>query len=51
MCRKIDDIGKKKLFYPKIEITHQHQKGSSKSVKLFLFHLSSAFKYFLKWGT
>ncbi len=51
MCRKIDDIGKKKLFYPKIEITHQHQKGSSKSIKLFLFHLSSAFKYFLKWRT
>ena len=51
MCRKIDDIGKKKLFYPKIEITHKHQKGSSKSIKLFLFHLSSAFKYFLKWGT
>ncbi len=51
MCRKIDDIGKKKLFYPNIEIIHQHQKGSSKSIKLFLFHLSSAFKYFLKWRT
>ena len=49
ICRKIDDIGKKKLFYPKIEITHQHQKGSSKSIILFLFHLSSVFKYFLKW--
>ena len=50
MCRKIDNLGKKKLFYPKIEITHQHQKGSSKSIKLFFYHLSSAFKYFLKWG-
>jgi GT2 family glycosyltransferase len=50
ICRKIDDIGKKKLFYPEIEITHQHQKGSSKSIKLFFYHLSSAFKYFLKWG-
>lgn len=50
MCKKIDDLGKKKLFYPEIEITHQHQKGSSKSIKLFFYHLSSAFKYFLKWG-
>ena len=50
ICRKIDVLGKKKLFYPKIEITHQHQKGSSKSIKLFFYHLSSAFKYFLKWG-
>ena len=50
ICRKIDNSGKKKLYYPNIEITHQHQKGSSKSIKLFFYHLSSAFKYFLKWG-
>ncbi|TXD49691.1 glycosyltransferase family 2 protein [Polaribacter sp. IC073] len=50
LCRKIDDIGKKKLYYPKVDIIHQHQKGSSKRIKLFLYHLSSAFKYFLKWG-
>jgi GT2 family glycosyltransferase len=50
LCRKIDDSGKKKLYYPNIKITHQHQKGSSKSIKLFFYHLSSAFKYFLKWG-
>ena len=47
ICRKIDNSGKKKLYYPNIEITHQHQKGSSKSIKLFFYHLSSAFKYFL----
>ena len=50
MCRKIDKIGKKILYCPNVEIVHQHQKGSAKSMKLFLFHLSSAFKYFLKWG-
>ncbi|MDX6745242.1 glycosyltransferase [Polaribacter sp. PL03] len=50
LCRKIDGIGKKKLYYPKVNILHQHQKGSSKSIKLFLYHLSSAFKYFFKWG-
>ena len=50
ICRKVDAIGKKKLYYPYIEITHQHRRGSSKSIKLFLIHISSAIKYFLKWG-
>ena len=50
ICRKIDNTGKRKLFYPKVEITHQYRRGSSKSLKLFLRHTSSAIKYFLKWG-
>ena len=50
ICRKIDNTGKRKLFYPKVEITHQYRRGSSKSLKLFLWHTSSAVKYFLKWG-
>ena len=50
ICRRIDEIGKKKLYYPKVEIIHHHQQGSSKSLKLFIIHASSAIKYFLKWG-
>ena len=50
LCRKIDETGKKKLYCPSLEVVHYHQKGSSKSIKLFLYHLSSAIKYFLKWG-
>ncbi len=50
ICRKIDKLGKKVLYFPNVEIIHQHQKGSSKSIKLFFYHLSSAIKYFLKWG-
>jgi GT2 family glycosyltransferase len=50
ICRRIDKIEKKILFFPNVEITHQLQKGSSKSMKLFIYHLSSAIKYFLKWG-
>ena len=50
ICRRIDEIGKKKLYYPKVEIIHHHQQGSSKSLKLFIIHTSSAIKYFLKWG-
>ena len=50
ICRRIDEIGKKKLYYPKVEIIHHHEQGSSRSIKLFIIHASSAIKYFLKWG-
>lgn len=49
ICKKIDALGKKKLYYPKEEITHVLKQGSSKSMKLFFRHTSSAIKYFLKW--
>jgi len=50
ICRRIDQLGKKKLFYPKVEIIHTHRKGSTKSIKLFIIHISSIIKYFMKWG-
>lgn len=50
ICRKIDAIGKKKLFFPEVTITHQHQTGSRKKARLFFFHIVSAIKYFFKWG-
>ena len=50
ICRKIDLIGKNKLYYPEVQITHQYRRGSSKSMKLFFYHLSSALRYFFKWG-
>ncbi len=50
ICRKIDHIGKRKKYFPQVQITHVLKKGSAKSLKLFLIHLSSTFKYFKKWG-
>ena len=50
ICRKIDQMGKKKLYYPKVQITHVLKKGSSKNMKLFYTHFSSMIKYFKKWG-
>jgi len=50
ICKKIDKIDKQKLYYPKEEIIHVLKQGSSKSIKLFFIHTSSAIKYFLKWG-
>lgn len=50
ICKKIDVLEKKKLYCPQEEITHVLKQGSSKSLKLFFRHTSSAIKYFLKWG-
>ena len=50
ICKKIDEFGKKKLYYPNEKIVHILKQGSSKNVNLFFRHLNSAYKYFLKWG-
>ena len=50
ICRKIDQIGKKKLYYPNVQITHIFKKESSNNLRLFFTHLNSSIKYFKKWG-
>ena len=48
-CRR---VGKeyKVVYYPKVEIVHQHGKESYKSKKMLIVHVKSAIKYFNKWG-
>ena len=45
-------IGKeaRTVFYPKVSIIHEHRRGSYNNARLLLRHISSAFKYFDKWG-
>ena len=50
ICKKIDTLGKLKLFYPNEEIKHVLKKGSEKSIKLFFRHTFSVIKYFRKWN-
>lgn len=50
ICKKIDQLNKRKLYYPKVEINHILKQGSLRKLNLFLRHLTSAFKYYLKWG-
>ena len=50
ICREIEKLDKKKLYYPKEEITHVLKQGSSKQTNLFFIHTSSAIKYFMKWS-
>ncbi len=49
LCKKIDAYGKQKMYDPSVSVSHVLMKGSSKEMKLFFYHLSSAIKYFLKW--
>lgn len=50
ICKKIDALGKKKMYIPDEKIYHYLKQGSLKKTNLFLRHISSAIKYFLKWG-
>ncbi len=49
ICRKIDELGKKKLYFPQEKIVHVLKKGSSKQLRLLIIHISSIIKYFFKW--
>jgi len=49
VCKRIDELSKKIIYYPNEEIVHVLKQGSSKNIKLFFRHATSAIKYFLKW--
>ena len=49
LCRQIGQKYKV-IYYPEVEIFHEHGKASYKSRKLMMFHIKSAIKYFNKWG-
>lgn len=49
ICKKIDALGKRKMYFPLVSIFHHHRKGSSKKLNLLWIHFLSARKYFKKW--
>ena len=49
LTRRISKWGKT-IFYPKVHIVHKHNRGSYNSFKLLIRHITSAYKYFRKWG-
>jgi GT2 family glycosyltransferase len=49
LCRRIGEISRI-LYYPKVEIVHNYEKGSYRDKKLLRYHVKSAIKYFNKWG-
>lgn len=50
LCRRLFLNKTPPYYLSKVHIIHGYEKGSSKSVKLFYYHLTSAIKYFNKWG-
>ena len=40
----------KTIFYPYADITHVHERGSYKSIRLLFVHIINMIKYFNKWG-
>jgi len=51
ICRKVVNNKKRNLYYPEETIIHLFEKGSSKKIKLFTYHIISIFRYFYKWKT
>ncbi len=49
MCRRINEVSKV-IFWPEIEVIHAYAKGSYSNPRLLFYHISSAIKYFNKWG-
>jgi len=49
LCRR---IGQKSriVYYPKVEICHGWSRASYRNIKLMRMHMTSAIKYFNKWG-
>ncbi|WP_244594274.1 glycosyltransferase [Leptospira ryugenii] len=50
LCRRCRGLGYKVFFEPRIEVTHEYQRGSHRSLKLFFIFLRSMLHYFNKWG-
>lgn len=48
LSREMLSVGKT-IFYPKVQIIHQWQRGYHKSLKLRFYAIQSALKYALKW--
>lgn len=49
LIRRLHRVSKT-LYFPSVQIVHDHQKASYKSRKMLLAHIRSAFRYFGKYG-
>lgn len=50
LTRRIKNKGYRTLYSPKARAIHEYQRGSHKSLKLFLLFIRSMNQYFNKWG-
>jgi len=50
LCRMVRSLGYKVFYYPNARLEHAHGRASYRSLRPLAFHISSATKYFNKWG-
>ena len=50
ICRTVHSHNYRVRYYPKVKVYHYSAYGSKKSVSLFMAHIRSAIKYFMKWN-
>ena len=50
ICKKVHVLGNKVLYNPNAIVYHHSEYGSKRSLKLFLIHMKSIFRYFNKWN-
>ena len=49
LSRRVGQVSRT-MFYPHVSVIHEYKKGSYKSPKLMIYHITSAIRYFNKWG-
>ncbi len=49
LCRRVGEVSRT-VYYPKVTVKHEYEKGSYFDRRLFGHHAMSAIKYFNKWG-
>lgn len=49
LSRRVGQVSRT-MFYPHVSVIHEYKKGSYKNPKLLIYHITSAVKYFNKWG-
>lgn len=50
LCRRIGLAGFRTMYYPVVEVVHDHKKESFKNKTMLKAHIKSAIRYFNKWG-
>ena len=50
LSRKVQNAGYRTVYFPDATITHYWERASHKKLKMTLWHIQSAIKYFNKWG-
>ena len=49
LCRRFGEVSST-IYFPKVCVVHEYEKGSYKNKKLLKYHIDSVVKYFNKWG-